>query len=334
MSDYYSILEIERSSTPEQIKTAYRKLARKHHPDKGGDPEKFKKISEAYSVLSDISKRRQYDSGMGSPFTHVNPFDIFNQFFTGNNSYKQFDQPSITYTIGVTLEQIALEKKLNIKFKRSIRCETCQGRRTKNLQPPPICRKCGGRGSYQERLNLGGLIQLPKLTKCEICKGNGFTLNVNNKCNICSGEGKLPCENSVVINCRKALDVPSVCFPSEGHFNPHTNSYGKVVINFKIKKHDKFKKIGKYDISTHVNVSIIQTLIGCEGVIDHPNGHKVPFKTKTGEMISEGDICIIENEGLTSEGQLLIIFKVKKQKKLSAEVINDLREVFQKHNLL
>ena len=334
MSDYYSILEIERSSTLEQIKTAYRKLARKHHPDKGGDPEKFKKISEAYSVLSDISKRQQYDSGMGSPFTHVNPFDIFNQFFTGNNSYKQFDQPSITYTIGVTLEQIALEKKLNIKFKRSIRCETCQGRRTKNLQPPPICRKCGGRGSYQERLNLGGLIQLPKLTKCEICKGNGFTLNVNNKCNICSGEGKLPCENSVVINCRKALDVPSVCFPTEGHFNPHTNSYGKVVINFKIKKHDKFKKIGKYDISTHVDVSIIQTLIGREGLIDHPKGHKVPFKTKTGEMISEGDICIIENEGLTCEGQLLIIFKVKKQKKLSAEVINDLREVFQKHNLL
>ena len=94
MSDHYSMLEIERSSTPEEIKTAYRKLARKHHPDKGGDPEKFKKISEAYSVLSDISKRRQYDSGMGSPFTHVNPFDIFNQFFTGNNSYKQFNQPS------------------------------------------------------------------------------------------------------------------------------------------------------------------------------------------------------------------------------------------------
>ena len=62
MSDYYSILEIERSSTPEQIKTAYRKLARKHHPDKGGDPEKFKKISEAYSVLSDISKRILFKS--------------------------------------------------------------------------------------------------------------------------------------------------------------------------------------------------------------------------------------------------------------------------------
>jgi DnaJ-class molecular chaperone len=178
------------------------------------------------------------------------------------------------------------------------------------------------------------LIQLPKLTTCEICKGNGFTLEVNNKCNICSGDGKLPCENSVIINCRKALDVPSVCFPNEGHFNPLTNNYGKVVINFKTKNHDKFKKIGKYDISTHVDVSIIQTLIGCEGSIDHPKGHKVPFKTKTGEMISEGDICIIDKEGLTSEGQLLIIFRVKKQKKLSYEVVNELRVVFQKHNLI
>ena len=100
------------------------------------------------------------------------------------------------------------------------------------------------------------------------------------------------------------------------------------------KKHDKFKKIGKYDISTHVDVSIIQTLIGCEGSIDHPKGHKVPFKTKTGEMISEGDICIIDNEGLTREGQLLIIFKIKKQQKLSCEVVKELREVFQKHNLI
>ena len=71
MSDHYSILEIERTSTPEQIKTAYRKLARKHHPDKGGDPEKFKKISEAYSILSDISKRRQYDSGNGFTRLHM-----------------------------------------------------------------------------------------------------------------------------------------------------------------------------------------------------------------------------------------------------------------------
>ena len=94
------------------------------------------------------------------------------------------------------------------------------------------------------------------------------------------------------------------------------------------------KEIGKYDISTYVEVSIIQTLIGCEGSIDHPKGHKVPFKTKTGEMISEGDICIIENEGLTREGQLLIIFKVKKQQKLSCEVVNELRGVFQKHNLI
>ncbi len=98
MSDHYSILEIERSSTPEQIKTAYRKLARKHHPDKGGDPEKFKKISEAYSVLSDISKRRQYDSGRGSPSTHVNPFDIFNSPFVFNisNTLTQKNQLSRT----------------------------------------------------------------------------------------------------------------------------------------------------------------------------------------------------------------------------------------------
>ena len=77
MSDHYSMLEIERSSTPEEIKTAYRKLARKHHPDKGGDPEKFKKISEAYSILSDISKRRQYDSGNGVTRLHMSIHLIF-----------------------------------------------------------------------------------------------------------------------------------------------------------------------------------------------------------------------------------------------------------------
>jgi len=145
MGDHYKTLCVNKNATSDEIKSSYRKLALKYHPDKCKDgSEKFKVINEAYSVLSDSEKKNMYDTGGNNMnrtvYSNINPSDIFNQFFSNNATVQQPN--NISYKIGITLEQICLGKKLNIKFKRDVKCSLCDGNRTKNKTLPTQCKNC------------------------------------------------------------------------------------------------------------------------------------------------------------------------------------------------
>ena len=136
-NNLYEILEIDKNADTNEIKKSYRKLARKWHPDKNNQSEesqeKFKKINEAYAVLSDPQKRRQYDMG-GGIFSDVNPFDIFSHFFNVNKSNSPFqnnNSANIIYELKVPLEKLCKDKSLKITYERNNKCGQCEGKKIK-----------------------------------------------------------------------------------------------------------------------------------------------------------------------------------------------------------
>ena len=213
--DYYTTLNLDRSATTEQIKKSYRKLAIKWHPDKNkGDAnaeEKFKKISEAYDVLSDENKRRQYDQFGHTAFSQQSqgrggfqhdPFDIFNSFFGGNagasggsgfnssfftresngrNTRNQVGS-NLKIDVEVSLEDIIKDKKINLSFNRQDKCNSCKGTGQTNESSVQSCRVCGGNGRVYRQL---GPMQMEQ--QCPSCGGQGTM--ISNPCRSCSGNG-------------------------------------------------------------------------------------------------------------------------------------------------
>jgi molecular chaperone DnaJ len=208
--DYYNILNVTKSASPGDLKKAYRKLAIKWHPDKNkGDSaaeEQFKKISEAYDILSNPNKRAQYDqfghSAFQQPTGHNqghDPFDIFNSFFggsgarvnPGNNFFtREGNGRSQTNSVGsnlkidieVSLSDIIKEKVINLSFNRNDKCNSCEGTGQTSSSSNTTCHGCGGRGAVYRQM---GVMQLEQ--PCPVCMGSGTI--IKDPCNRCAGAG-------------------------------------------------------------------------------------------------------------------------------------------------
>jgi len=166
MNNYYDILGVREDSTPEQIKKAYRKLSKEHHPDMGGDTEKFKNISEAYGILGDKNKKNDYDNKRKNPFFGGNTGqdDIFEQFFHSGNRGRSAQQPeNLNANVEVTLEEIYEGATRTIRFNRVVLDKSKQ---------MSVCRQCNGSGN----ITLMG----PFRTKCTICNGLGREYHYKN----------------------------------------------------------------------------------------------------------------------------------------------------------
>lgn len=192
--DYYKILGIGQNDDSDTIKKAYRKLAMQYHPDKNpGDKEseeKFKEVSEAYEVLSDPNKKRQYDNG-GFDFRrhshhYSNPFDIFSSVF-GRSPFDGFSFTSQTRMMNAdvrfiyrsSVKQIIQGVSTQIQFSRQIACDFCKG--MGGIQQEEICPSCGGNGQQQSQFGNAFL-----LTTCGTCRGSG---KKSTKCSKCNGSG-------------------------------------------------------------------------------------------------------------------------------------------------
>jgi|TARA_R110000796_G_scaffold171208_2_gene288216 molecular chaperone DnaJ len=159
MNNYYDILGVREDSTPEEIKRAYRKLSKEHHPDMGGDGEKFKNISEAYGTLGEKNKKNEYDNRRNNPFSggNMGQDDIFDQFFHGQQRGGNVQQAeNLNANVDVTLEEINNGTTKTIRFNRVILDKS---------QQMKVCRHCNGAGT----ITLMG----PFRTKCTTCSGSG-----------------------------------------------------------------------------------------------------------------------------------------------------------------
>jgi len=123
---------------------------------------------------------------------------------------------TMSYKIGVTLEQVCLDKSISVKYKRSARCKECSGCRTCDGSLPVVCFFCKGRGQIRQHINLGGIIALPRLGKCEKCNGSGKVIPNEKKCKICGGEGKTVQDNKVVVKCNSILNKQVLYYENQG----------------------------------------------------------------------------------------------------------------------
>lgn len=295
--DLYEVLGVSRTSSADDIKAAYRKLARKYHPDKNRDnpeaaAEKFKDVSHAYDVLSDPEKRQQYDrfgnsdfqgfggGGQGSEaFGDI--FDsVFKDFFGGGRG-QQRQGPGrgddLMYRLEVDLEQAVAGSSIDIQIKTLAQCDSCHGSGAKAGSKPQTCRPCQGTG--QVRMQQGFFaIQQP----CPHCGGQGKV--ISNPCGTCSGQGRYPKQRKITVNIPAGIDDGDrLRITGRGEAGPQGGTPGDLYIEVSMKPHPIFERRGK-DLYTEVPISFVTAALG--GTVDVPslNGPlslKVPAGTQT-----------------------------------------------------
>jgi molecular chaperone DnaJ len=317
--DYYEVLGVGRDASPEDIKKAYRKLAFENHPDKNpGDKaaeERFKEATEAYEVLSDADKRRQYDqfgaSGLGAGaagFEHggydlndalrafMRAFDgdrdgVFNGLFGGLSGMRAGRRgpargSDIRLRLRLTLEEIAKGTKKKLKVSRLTSCATCAGSGAKPGTTPKTCTDCGGRGQVRTQQNMGIFGAFESVSTCPRCAGSGKI--IEERCPTCSGKGLT--KGSEVVEVSIPTGVTSgnyIPVRGAGNAGPRGGPPGDLIVIIEEVRHPLFERHAD-DILIDLPVSISVAALG--GQLDVPtlNGRarlKVPAGTASGTVL-------------------------------------------------
>jgi len=198
MFNPHQILGIDPSASEDEIKKAYRKLAMKYHPDKGGDEEKFKQISEAYSILTDPEKKREYEASQRGPqFGGFGFEDIFESFFGGRRQQRRTahvqNDDQIIFDLKISLDQIKKGISQSIIFERDKACKKCEGAGGENKKPCMLCR-----GTGMETFRSGNMFQH---VTCRSCHGEGSTFDT--RCDLCSGAGTKKVKESITLEIKE-----------------------------------------------------------------------------------------------------------------------------------
>jgi molecular chaperone DnaJ len=242
LETYYDILGVSENASQEEIKKAYRKKAVENHPDKGGDEEVFKKISEAYDTLGDGSKRQQYDNQKNNPFGNMggnpfggDPFDIFNQMF-GNmgRQPKQRKAPDKIVDINVGVIDSYLGSNKDIRFMRKTNCNICDGKGGDK----ETCRVCNGDGFITQRHGNSFFSNVVR-TACTGCQGKGF--HFKTKCHSCNGEGTKDELQTINLNLPHGItDGQFIKAGGMGDF--HDGMFGDVILRIHVNPQDGYEK--------------------------------------------------------------------------------------------
>ena len=270
--DYYSILGVDKGIQQDDLKKTYKKLSKQYHPDKkGGDEGRFKEISEAYNVLGDEQKRREYDMGGRNPFGgHPGGHhhgghhgggpgmdDIFKQFFGGQQQQQRVRKgKNLNIPLTVTLEEVFHGSTKTLKYNRNVNCVGCGGRGGETH----TCSSCGGRG-FIERMVGNAFFRQVQKQQCHICNGKGQI--VVKACTTCNGVGHN--KNNETINFKVPTDLQpgqAYAFNNRGDEIPNGQA-GDLTIEVVIARHKDFKLHGK-DLIYEPNVGIIDMLLGCK----------------------------------------------------------------------
>lgn len=236
MENYYNILGVSESASQEEIKKAYRKKAIESHPDKGGNEEEFKKISEAYDTLGDENKRKNYDMSKNNPFSQMggDPFDIFNEMFNSQNR-PQRRAPDKVVEVSIGAVDSYLGKETEISFQRKGKCEPCNGQGGERV----TCGSCGGSGFIVQRAGNSFFSNIIK-TPCNHCHGKGYTFKTS--CHVCNGEGTKIEFKSIKVNLPHGItDGQFIKAGQMGDF--YEGMYGDTIFRIKVVDQNGFEKM-------------------------------------------------------------------------------------------
>jgi molecular chaperone DnaJ len=299
--DYYEVLGVSRSASQDELKKAYRRLAREFHPDVNkGDfaaEERFKEINEAYEVLSDQDRRSAYDrfghaaNGMGgNPFGGFSgsPFgDIFESFFGAATSRQRSSHvrgQDLQATVDLTFEEAVFGADKDLEIIRLETCEECHGTRMKDGATPPSCPTCNGSGEVR-RVQQTILGQFMTSTPCPQCRGEGVT--ISDPCPRCRGRGRVSHPRTITVTVPPGIDESQTLrLSGQGESGPNGGIPGNLYVKVRIRQHPYFTRSGKH-IHLQLGINVAQAILGDEieiETLDGPVMFKLPAGTQSGQQ--------------------------------------------------
>lgn len=347
--DYYAALGVSRGATEDEIKKAFRKKAHEHHPDKGGDEQKFKEVNEAYQVLSNDAKRKQYDT-FGSNFEQAGAggfggysgganvdFDDLSEMFggfsdifgfggarPGRQTEKRGRDMEMALSIDFLEAAFGLEKE--ISFAKNVRCDRCDGKGAEPGTKIETCPTCQGQG-FTVKLQRTILGNIQTKVSCDTCSGEGKTFK--EKCSKCGASGVYKKQVKIKVKVPAGINNgESIRLSGEGEAGHRGAPAGDLYLRISVKPHAKFRR-ENYDIRTEEEIKIKQAILGDRISVDTIHG---PIKLKIPEGTQSGTIFKLKDKGIKhlrgfGQGDHFVRVKINIPKKLNKkqkDLVSDL----------
>ncbi len=352
--DYYEVLGVNKNATDEELKKAYRQLAKKYHPDANPDnpkeaEAKFKEISEAYEVLSDKQKRAMYDQfghdgpqgfGGGNPGGGYYSYstsgfdgfddlgDIFSSFFGGGfggkssraNPNAATKGTDLRYNMDITFEESYLGVEKEIVINKYDECSTCHGKKAKPGTKVETCTMCGGTGQIKQNVTILMGMQMQTTKTCPQCNGEGKI--IKEPCPDCKGKGKIKKQIKIKVKIPAGIDDNQmVVLRGEGEPGTNGGPKGDLYVVVHVKKHSIFTRKGDH-VLCDIPITFTQATLGAEIEVPMVDGkkekYKIPEGTQTGTQFT------LRGKGFQSrnrswDGDYIFTVIVQTPKRLTSE---------------
>lgn len=328
MSDHYEALGVSRDATEEQIKKAYRRLARELHPDVNSAPEaqeKFKSVTHAYEVLSNADERRKYDSGGQDPFGGMGGFgfgDIFDTFFGGGQargprSRAERGQDALI-RVEMALDEVIFGAPKSLEIDTAIICSTCNGTCCRPGTSPSVCDICRGSGSIQRQVRslLGNVMTSQP---CGSCRGFGQV--IADPCNQCRGQGRVRAKRPLDLNIPAGVeDGLRLQLSGQGEVGFAGGPQGDIYVDIAVRAHEIYSRRGD-DLHCTLEVPLHDAVLGNRAKIETFDGD-IEIQIEPGSQ--SGDQIHLKQKGVThlrgsGRGDLFVTIQVNTPSKIDAK---------------
>ena len=322
--DLYDVLGLKKNASDDEIKQAYKTLAKRWHPDKNqNDPaatEKFKEIAGAYEVLSNSEKKEVYDKygheglkggagGMGG----MDPNEMFSQMFGGMGGIPGFSmggfpgmggRQQVSPTVinhRIALEEVFQRKSCKISYTRQSKCEPCEGTGSADKKSKK-CKKCNGMGVVIQQQRQGNAIYQTQGI-CPSCRGSKKdNTDKSSNCTKCNGSATTQEQMNVEFNVPidSILSEKPVMMPNKGNYSEDAGGYAPLVVKLKLQLTDGFMTTSDHRLIYTIKISFAESVCGFNKIMKHPSGKNVLIKSVAGTIINPNDIYIMDNLGFPS----------------------------------
>lgn len=355
--DYYEVLDVDKNASANIIKSQYRKLALKYHPDRNKSKdaaEIFKGISEAYAVLSDEEKKKLYDtyghSGVDGKYSTEDIFkgassnfsDVFNDLFgkSGRGGFESIFEnlggfggfnkkkgSDLLYEISITLEDVYNGKKIELDLNKNIECDECKGSGCYPGTSKIACSSCNGYGQIKHARNMG-FSTFVTVEPCRSCSGEG--LFIKKPCKICNGKGQKKGIKHIAFNIPTGIDTGDYTIPEEGEISPDGIS-GDLILRVNILPHTQFKR-DNADIFYDEKITMIDATLGKKIIVPTLHGTE---KIKINAGSQPNSIIKLKGKGLPHNNSRaygdqyvrLVVIIPKKLNKQQQHILEQLRDI-------
>jgi molecular chaperone DnaJ len=346
-TDYYELLQVERTATDSEIKSSYRKLAMQFHPDRNPNnpaaEEKFKACSEAYQVLSDADRRAAYDRyghagvnggsgfGGGSPFQQGGDLndifgDLFGEMFNMGGGQRRATRQQrgrdLKFDMTLEFEEAVFGVEREITIRRAEPCDDCHGTGSASGKQPETCQQCGGRGQIRSQQGFFSVART-----CPVCSGTGSVIRT--PCTTCKGDSRITREHKILVKVPAGVESETrIRYSGEGDAGRFGGPAGDFYVVLDVKAHKFFERDGD-DLHCVIPISFPQAALGTEIELETLDGTetlKVPEGTQSGREIK------LRGKGVPhlnshGKGDLIVEVRVKTPGKLSKAQKDLLRQL-------